>query len=70
MPVPELVEPLAHRVAVIQKGHIVACDTVGGLRRQTGCDGDLAEVLERLITRDGDPVARYLAEEARAAADA
>ena len=48
-PVPELVEELAHRIVVIAEGRVIAFDTAEGLRRQTGCSGPLAEVLERLI---------------------
>lgn len=47
-PVPELVEGLAHRVAVMDEGRLVAYDTPAGLRERTGCDGTLQEVLERL----------------------
>lgn len=63
-PVPELVEPLAHRIAIIQDGAILACDSVEGLRRQADCTGDLAKVLERLVSGGGgDPVDAYLAAE-------
>ncbi len=48
-PVPELVESVAHRIAVIRNGEVVAYDTADGLRRMTGCSGSLQEVLERLI---------------------
>lgn len=48
-PVPELLETIADRLAVLRDGQIVAYDTVAGLRRQTGCSGSLEEVLERLI---------------------
>ena len=47
--VPELVEKLAHRVAVLRDGELLACETVDGLRSLTDCDGSLQEVLERLI---------------------
>lgn len=49
-PVPEIVERLAHRVAVIRDGELVAFDTADGLRRQTDCDGSLQDVLERMIS--------------------
>ena len=49
VPVPELVEPLAHKIAIIADGQILACDSAEGLRRQTGCMGSLLEVLEALI---------------------
>lgn len=48
-PVPELVEELADRIAVIRRGRLLAFDTPEGLRRQTQCSGTLAEVLERMI---------------------
>jgi ABC-type multidrug transport system ATPase subunit len=48
-PVPELVEELADRIAIIREGRLLAVDTSAGLRRQTQCSGPLAEVLERLI---------------------
>ncbi len=63
VPVPELVEKLAHRIAVIHEGQILACDTVAGLREQTSCDGDLGEVLERLVSGGGDGVEDYFAAE-------
>ncbi len=49
VPVPELVEPLAHKIAVIADGQILACDNADGLRKQTGCKGSLLQVLESLI---------------------
>ncbi|MCA9253634.1 MAG: ABC transporter ATP-binding protein [Phycisphaerae bacterium] len=48
-PVPEIVEQVAHRVAIIHHGKILACDTPEGLRTAAGCDGSLGEVMERLI---------------------
>lgn len=48
-PVPELVEELADRIAIIRQGQLLAFDTPEGLRRQTQCSGSLAQVLERLI---------------------
>jgi ABC-type multidrug transport system ATPase subunit len=48
-PVPELVEELAGRVAVINGGRLVAVDTVAGLRAFTGIDGSFDEVYERLL---------------------
>ncbi len=49
VPVPGLVEPIAHRIAIVAHGEILAFDTAEGLRRRTGCSGDLGEVLEKLI---------------------
>ena len=48
-PVPELVEELADRVAVLRDGRLVAHDDVDGLRRLAQCDGSLDEVYERLV---------------------
>lgn len=48
-PVPEIVEGLAHRIAVLREGELVAYDTPDGLRELTGCSGPLQEALERLI---------------------
>ena len=48
-PVPELVDELADRVAVIRDGTIAACESPAGLRRLTETSGSLQEALERLI---------------------
>jgi ABC-type multidrug transport system ATPase subunit len=48
-PVPELVEELADRIAIVRDGTLAAFDTADGLRRLTGTDGPLAEVLQRLL---------------------
>lgn len=49
-PVPELVEELADRIALLREGGILACDTPDGLRRLAGCEGgSLEETLERLL---------------------
>jgi ABC-type multidrug transport system ATPase subunit len=52
VPVPELVEPLAHKIAIVAEGKILAYDTADGLRRKTNCSGPLTEVLEKLIHPD------------------
>lgn len=49
VPVPELVEPIAHKIAIVAGGEIIAYDTAQGLRQKTGCSGNLSEVLEKLI---------------------
>jgi len=49
VPVPELVEPLAHKIAIIHHGELLAFDSAEGLRRQTNSDGSLTEVLEKMI---------------------
>lgn len=48
-PVPEIVEELADRIAIIRDGQLVAFDTAKGLRQQSGTDGSLADVLQRLL---------------------
>ena len=48
-PVPEIVEDLAHRIAILRHGEIAAFDTPEGLRKLTGCEGSLKEVLEHPI---------------------
>ncbi len=59
-PVPELMEEIAHRMAVLRDGRIAAYDTADGLRQSTGCDGPLEEVLGRLIDPDTlDALDRY-----------
>jgi len=49
VPVPELVESLAHKIAIVAQGEIVAYDTADGLRQQAECTGDLSHVLEKLL---------------------
>ena len=48
-PVPELVEEIATRIVILYRGEVLACDTLDGLQRLTGCRGSLGDVLERLI---------------------
>ncbi|MBN1437148.1 MAG: ABC transporter ATP-binding protein [Sedimentisphaerales bacterium] len=52
VPVPELVESLAHKIAIVVKGEILAYDTADGLRETAGCSGALPNVLEKLIHPD------------------
>lgn len=62
-PVPELVEELAHRIAVLRDGQLTAFDTAAELRRQTGHGGPLTEVLERLTHPETlDNIERYFGE--------
>lgn len=49
-PVPELVEEIADRIAIIRDGELAAIDTAEGLRQLTGTTGPLAEVLQRLLS--------------------
>ena len=51
-PVPELIEEIASRIVILQRGEILACDTLDGLQRLTGCRGTLGDVLERLVYPD------------------
>jgi ABC-type multidrug transport system ATPase subunit len=45
----EMVEPLAHRIAILEGTRIKAFDTLEGLRAKTGCSGSLPEVFEKLV---------------------
>jgi ABC-type multidrug transport system ATPase subunit len=51
-PVPEIVEEVADRVVILKDGQVLAHDTIGGLRQQTGVSGSLAMVLEKLMFPD------------------
>ena len=65
-PVPEVVEELADRVAIIRDGRIIACDTVDGMRRIAGVRGKLDEVYEQLVSPDSArKIDRYFAEVSR-----
>lgn len=48
-PVPELLEEMADKIAVLRQGEVIAYDTASGLRRQCECSGPLDEVIARLI---------------------
>lgn len=45
----EMVEPLAHRIAVLEGAGLKAYDTLEGLRAKTGCQGSLSEIIEKLV---------------------
>jgi ABC-type multidrug transport system ATPase subunit len=63
VPVPELVEGLADRIAVIKDGQILAFDTPDGLRQRSGAGGSLAQVLETIIHPQGvTNIRRYFQE--------
>lgn len=47
--IPEVVEHLAHQIAILSGTRIIACDTMDGLRARTGCPGTLSEVFEKLV---------------------
>lgn len=60
-PVPELLESIASRFAVLRNGQILADATLDGLRELSGCDGSLAEVLEHLVSPETERnIERYL----------
>jgi ABC-type multidrug transport system ATPase subunit len=63
-PVPEILEELADRIAIIRQGEIVAYDSAEGLRRMSQCRGGLDEVMARLMhPRTLENLERYFAEE-------
>jgi ABC-type multidrug transport system ATPase subunit len=65
-PVPEILEELADRIAIIRQGEIVAYDTPAGLRRSSQCHGGLDEVMARLMhPRTLENLQQYFAEEPR-----
>jgi ABC-type multidrug transport system ATPase subunit len=48
-PVPEIVQEIAGRIVILRDGEVVSFDTLEGLRRLTGQNGSLAQILERLM---------------------
>jgi ABC-type multidrug transport system ATPase subunit len=61
-PVPEIVEELPVRIALMREGRIVACDTIEGLRKLSGCDGRLLSVYENLVSpQSSESIQRYFA---------
>jgi ABC-type multidrug transport system ATPase subunit len=50
----EMVEPLAHRIAILEGTQVKAYDTLDGLRAKTGCSGSLPEVFENLVWTPGE----------------
>jgi ABC-type multidrug transport system ATPase subunit len=62
VPVPELVEEVADRIAVIVKGEIVSVGTLQELKLKHNCKGSLAELLEDLIRPESkEELKEYLA---------
>jgi ABC-type multidrug transport system ATPase subunit len=49
VPVPELIEGIADRIAIIKDGHIIAFESCEGLRKLAAFDGPLPEVIERIV---------------------
>ncbi|MBI1785368.1 ABC transporter ATP-binding protein, partial [Candidatus Sumerlaeota bacterium] len=47
--VPELVDGIADKILLMREGQIAAFDTIPNLRKQSGAEGSLHEILERLI---------------------
>jgi ABC-2 type transport system ATP-binding protein len=47
--IPEMVEQMAHQIAVLGQTRLLACDTMEGLRAQVGGEGGLPEVFEKLV---------------------
>jgi ABC-2 type transport system ATP-binding protein len=62
-PVPEILDELADRIAILREGEVVAFDTPTGLRRLAQCSGGLDEVMARLIhPRTLENLQRYFQE--------
>jgi len=49
-PVPGLVEDLADRIAILRDGRLIAVDTLEGLRRTSGCTGNLDAIYEKMVS--------------------
>jgi ABC-2 type transport system ATP-binding protein len=65
-PIPELVEELADRIAIIRDGQIVICDTLEGLRRAAGSTARLDEIYEQLVSPNtAANIDRYFAEQSK-----
>jgi ABC-type multidrug transport system ATPase subunit len=47
--IPETIEPLADRIAILSGTRLIAYDTLEGLRTRSGCMGSLPEVFEELV---------------------
>src|SRR5947207_14562156 len=47
--VPEIVEDLAHQIAVLNGTRLIAYGSIDALRQKTGCPGSLPEIFEKLV---------------------
>lgn len=47
--IPETVELMAHKIAILGDTRIIAYDSLDGLRTKTGCSGSLPEVFEKIV---------------------
>lgn len=66
VPVPELVDGLADRVAVLKEGSLLACDTPANLKQSQGT-ATLSEALEKILNPGkGDRLGEYLTEPGKA----
>ena len=60
--IPEMVELIAHRIAIISGTRVIAYDTLDGLRAKTGCAGPLPEVFEKIVhPQTVDHIEKYFA---------
>lgn len=51
-PVPEIVQEIAERIAILRDGELVACDTIDGLRTMTSSTGSLEDILAHFMHAD------------------
>lgn len=63
-PAPELVSELAQKFLILKDARLAAFDDLSGLRKLTGCDGPVLEVLAKLIAPEtGAIVDQYFGKE-------
>ena len=62
-PVPELVEELSDRIAILKEGRILAYAGLDELRKQAGSSGRLDDVYERIASpRSAEKIDQYFRE--------
>jgi ABC-2 type transport system ATP-binding protein len=62
-PVPELVEELSDKIAVLRDAELIAFDSVANLRNQSGANGNLEQIYARLVSPEHNvSVDRYVRE--------